>query len=201
MMFCPSRRSTTSVNVLTEFLNSSSNLWRSEVSTAFYFIAISCISLTTDLGLANESRQVLIDQQCNAIQSIVDSDDYHNYRRNQLNHHTRSLRDMLGPLLNEGCERAIAGREIGEVTVKAWELSVKMYTSCLTFQIFFPETCAKFTSAIMNSRDHPNENPNVLQTKQIRVKLVMTPIITLRDDRSTTIRVKNLLHSDVLLMA
>jgi len=157
--------------------------------------------LIVRLGLANEKRQVLIDQQCNAIQTIVDSGEFHEFRKNQLNRHTRSLRDMLGPLLNEGCERAVAGREIGEVAVKAWELSVKMYTSNLTFQIFFPETCTKFTSAIMNSRDHRNENPNMLQTKQIRVKLVITPIITLRDDRSTTIRVKNLLHSDVLLMS
>ncbi|KAG9245684.1 hypothetical protein BJ878DRAFT_479007 [Calycina marina] len=156
--------------------------------------------LTLGEGLANEARQVQINKQARAVQSIIESPEFKDFRRSRLSTYSRTLRDMLGPVLDVATERVSAGQELGKLTIKAFDLSMMMFSSFVTFQIFFPETCTKYTGAIMASRDHPNENPNVLQTKQIRVKLVITPVITLRDDRTTTIRVKNLLHANVLLM-
>jgi hypothetical protein len=107
---------------------------------------------------------------------------------------------MLGPLLNPGCVRAEAGRDLGALVIKAWELSVKMYTSHLTFQVYFPVTAAKFMAATMITKDRPGVDAMHLQIKQTRLKLVITPVITLRDDRGTTIKAKNLHLSTVLTM-
>jgi hypothetical protein len=130
---------------------------------------------------------------------LVESPNFGTYRQEQLKFHTKRLRDILGPLLNADCARAQAGKELGTIAVTAWDLSVKMYTSQLTFQIYFPETTAKFSAATMVARDSEVE-PLKLQIQQVRLKLVVTPVITMRDDRGTTIRAKNLHMSNVLTM-
>jgi hypothetical protein len=107
---------------------------------------------------------------------------------------------MLGPLLNDGSDRTAAGRDLGAIAIKAWELSVKMHTSYLTFQVYFPETASKFSASTMVAKDRRRVNPIILQTRQTRLKLVITPVITMRDDRGTTIKAKNLHLSSVLTM-
>ncbi|KAF4628284.1 hypothetical protein G7Y89_g9866 [Cudoniella acicularis] len=151
-------------------------------------------------GLANEARQGLVDQQARAVQSIISAGNYQAYRSTQLAYHTKRLRDMLGPMLNDNISRQAAGKDLGAIAVTAWELSVKMHTSHLTFQVYFPETAAKFMAATMVAKDQPHTDPMELQIRQTRLKLVITPVITMRDDRGTTIKAKNLHHSTVLTM-
>lgn len=142
----------------------------------------------------------MIDQQSKAVQSVVSSADYSKFRAKKLGEHTKRLRDMLGPLLNQNAVRSEAGGDLGAIAVTTWELSVKMNTSHLTFQIYFPETAAKFSAATMIAKDNSGVDPMSLQIKQNRLKLVITPVITMRDDRGTTIKAKSLHYSNVLLM-
>ena len=107
---------------------------------------------------------------------------------------------MLGPLLNNGSPRAEAGKDLGAIAIKAWELSVNMYSSHLSFQVYFPETSGKFNAATMIAKDQPRLDSMQLQIQQVRLKLVITPVITMRDDRGTTIKDKNLHKSTVLTM-
>ncbi|KAH8672656.1 hypothetical protein BGZ60DRAFT_429975 [Tricladium varicosporioides] len=151
-------------------------------------------------GLNNEARQELIDTQARACQSVLSSTSYQAYRANQLNNHTKRLRDILGPLLNDNVSLQAAGRDLGSIVVCAWELNCKMHCSHLTFQVYFPETASKFTAATMVAKDRPSTDPMQLQIRQTRLKLVITPVITMRDDRGTTIKAKNLHHSTVLTM-
>jgi len=102
--------------------------------------------------------------------------------------------------LNESAVRSEAGRDLGAISTKAWELSAKMWTSHLTFQIVFPETASKFLESAMRAKDQPDVEPMRLQVNQTRLKLVITPVVTMRDDRGTTIKVKNLHHASVLTM-
>jgi hypothetical protein len=67
-----------------------------------------------------------------------------------------------------------------------------MFTSHLTIHVYFPETATKFNAARMIGKDQPIADPVHLQTKQTRPNLVITPVITLRDDRGTTIKAKSL---------
>ena len=125
---------------------------------------------------------------------------YPKFRADQLSAHTKALRDMLGPLLDDGVVRASAGVALGAITVLAWELSCKMHSAGLTFQIYFPETNGKFSAATMKPKDMTNNDPVQLQIEQIRLKLVITPVITMRDDRGTTILAKAIHSATVLLM-
>ena len=134
------------------------------------------------------------------MQLIVRSANYQIYRASRLSFHTKRLRDMLGPLLNDGAARSQAGKDLGAIAVAAWELSVKMWTANISFQIYFPETAGKFSHANMVAKDQPNADSMQLQVQQTRLKLVITPVITLRDDRGLTILVKNLHQSHVLTM-
>ena len=151
-------------------------------------------------GLANNDRQELIDMQSKAVQSIVASNNYTAFRSHQLNLHSKKLRDMLGPMLNDGAPRGEAGKNLGALAVHAWELSVKMHTSHLSFQIYFPETAAKFSATTMMAKDRTSADPMQLQISQTRLKLVVTPVVTLRDDRGSTIKAKNLHPAWVLIM-
>jgi hypothetical protein len=152
------------------------------------------------VGLNNEARQQYIDEGSYAVQSVIAAKDYLSFRSTQLGVHTKALRDMLGPLLDEGAERKLAGVDLGGIVVHCWELSCKMYTARLTFQIYFPETNGKFTASTMNSKDLADVDPMKLQIEQVRLKLVITPVITMRDDRGVTIKAKAIHSADVLLM-
>lgn len=152
-----------------------------------------------NLGLANDARQKLIDRQVNAVQSVADSEEYLTFRTKELTRHTTDLRNMIGPLLNIDADRSLAGRDLGFLSVAAWELGVKMFTSHCQFQIYFPETAGKFNAATMVAKDSVTD-PLQLQICQTRLKLIITPVVTMRDDRGSSIKVKNLHHSTVLTM-
>lgn len=103
-------------------------------------------------------------------------------------------------MLNDSISREGPGKDLGAICFAAWDLSASMHTSHLTFQVFFPETASKFSAASMMAKDQPNMRPMDLQVRQTRLKLVITPVVTMRDDRGTTIKAKNLHHSTVLTM-
>ncbi len=134
------------------------------------------------------------------VQRIVTSPSYEGFRAEQVGAHSKRIRDMLGPLLNQGCDRNRAGNDLGIIIVQSWDTSVKMLTSHLSFQIYFPETAQKFNAATMTAKDQPKVDQIQLQLRQTRLKLVITPVVTMRDDRGTTIKAKNLHASSVLTM-
>lgn len=151
-------------------------------------------------GLHHDVRQSLTDRRAKAIQFAVSHPDWKKYRTAQTNEHLVKLRAHVGPMLNTHCNRAQAGQDLGPVILKAWEISERMNAAELTFQVSFPETATKFTASSMIAKDQPTVDPMTLQLRQTRLKLVITPVITMRDDRGNTIKAKNLHHSTVLTM-
>ena len=165
-------------------------------------LLISLFSSCTDImkGLLTEARQKLVDEEVEIIQRVVDSPTYQAFRTTQLEYHTKRLRDMVGPLLNNTASREDAGKDLGAITLRCWDLSVTMHTSHLTFQVYFPETIAKFQASTMSAKDQPLLDPMRLQIQQTRLKLVITPVVTMRDDRGTTVIPKDVHSASVLLM-
>ncbi|KAI9734188.1 MAG: hypothetical protein M1818_006605 [Claussenomyces sp. TS43310] len=152
-------------------------------------------------GLNPPERAEAVAMQTSAVQSIVSDDDFLAYRAHRLSQHTKELRGLLGPLLNKNVARADAGRDIGGMTVHAFDLSVRMHTSGWSFQFIFPECASKFGSTSMICRDSSiTDTPLDLQIRQARLKLVITPVVTMRDDRGLSIRVKQLHCANVLTM-
>jgi hypothetical protein len=106
---------------------------------------------------------------------------------------------MLGPLLDRGNSRTHSCAAITAIATTAWELSLKMHTSHLSFKIFFPETTSKFNAHTMIATNS-TEDPFKLQFNQTRLRLVVTPLVTLRDDRGRAILVKNIRMAGVILL-
>ncbi|KAF7862873.1 uncharacterized protein EAF02_010422 [Botrytis sinoallii] len=148
-----------------------------------------------------EKRQKLVAEQSAVVKSVVNSPDFAKFRNDSLTNHTKHLRDILGPLMNEGTSKSKAGTDLGAIIIASMDLCCRMWTAKLSFQVIFPELLGnKFTAGTMIAKDHPRDNPYQLQTKQKRLKLVMTPSITMRDDNSITIIAKSLHKASVLLM-
>ncbi|RDW74991.1 hypothetical protein BP6252_06133 [Coleophoma cylindrospora] len=153
----------------------------------------------SERGMTKERRQELLDQQLYAVREIVEGPGYRKYRNEQLEHHGKKLRKMLGGLLNNNVVRSSAGTDLGAIATFAWDLSAKMNTAHFTFVTAFFETTSKFSAATMTTKDTLSRDPMQLQLSGARLKLVITPNITIRDDRGASIKVKNLHKSNVLV--
>lgn len=157
------------------------------------------IQILTRIGLANDARQVLVEYQVAAFESMLASSNYETFRHTQLTDHTMRLREILRPMINLDSSLLQATQDIGTMVAAAWDLAVEMHTSHITFQIYFPDVSARFSAATMVAINS-DDNPNDLQTAQRLLKLVATPVVTVRDDRGTTIITKNL-HRAVVMLA
>jgi hypothetical protein len=160
-----------------------------------------CKASLSERGLANNVRQSIIDQQTKVIERIIQDPKFSIFREARLKEHAAKLRNMLGPLLSRNAARSDAGKDLGTLAATAWDNACALHTSHLTFQTVFPDTHTKFLSATMIARDKPDKDPHTLQLAQLRLKLVITPLTTMRNDRGTTIQAKELHKADVLTMA
>ncbi|KAK6610718.1 hypothetical protein H4I96_02316 [Botrytis cinerea] len=157
--------------------------------------------LTARPTASAEKRQKLVAEQSAVVKSVINAPEFARFRNDSLTNHTKHLRDILGPLMNEGTSKSKAGTDLGAIIIASMDLCCRMWTAKLSFQVIFPELLGnKFTAGTMIAKDHPRDNPYQLQTKQKRLKLVMTPSITMRDDNSITIIAKSLHKASVLLM-
>lgn len=160
-----------------------------------------CRKALTERGLANEVRQGIIDRYSKTVEEIATHERFEAFRTLRLGVHVTRLRDMVGPLLNLHTVRVDAGKELGVIVKMVWDLTVATYSSYLSLQVYYPETSQKFNAASMVAKDQAHADPMTLQLSQLRLKLVITPVVTMRDDRGTTIRAKNLHKASVLTMA
>ncbi|KAK3371591.1 hypothetical protein B0T24DRAFT_578910 [Lasiosphaeria ovina] len=148
-------------------------------------------------------RQALIDRQAELVQSMTVHAKWPSFRQYKVNDHFQKLKKMMGPLVCARPGRNMhqeAFYDLHSVTTSAWDLSAKLVLSRLTFNYVWNDTGAKFSDeshvAIENK-----ENPVILQIKQARIKLAVTPIITMRDDRGLAVMPKCLSKSEVLIMS
>jgi len=121
------------------------------------------------------------------------------FHRLAIDAHCKSLRSLTNSLVDEGVARDQCGKDLGAIVMNAWRLSVKMNTSRFSFQTYYPDTAGKFVAATMTAINDSNNDPMSLQVRQARMKLVITPGITRRDDTGTTI-IANHLHSATVLI-
>lgn len=110
---------------------------------------------------------------------------------------------MLAPILLEesdgGPNLEEADEALRNMIEKAWAISAKMFTSRSTFEFRFPEAGARFNTQTMVAVA-PNIDPHVLQAEHWRVQLVITPVITVRNDTGATISVASITNAHVICM-
>jgi hypothetical protein len=130
---------------------------------------------------------------------IISSERYEAYRESRIEYFARELETMLSPLMNQFANLGEAFKDLRSMVGKAWSLSAKTLTSRLAFEYRFPEAGSRFTMQSMIAVA-PNIDGFQLQAEHWRVQLVVTPVITVRNDNGNTLSVDVTNLAEVLLM-
>jgi hypothetical protein len=144
-------------------------------------------------------RQSIVDKTGQTIGAILKDPDFPAFRQRKESFHQQRLKTIVGPLMDLTASRHDAGFDLHNIASTAFQVSANMFQSRLNFQFVWNDTCSKFVAECHVAKD-TNLDPSTLQTKQWRLKLVITPGITLRDDRGLNLVPKRVLRSEVLVM-
>jgi hypothetical protein len=156
--------------------------------------------LTFFAGLDPIKRAKLTGIQVRTMRRIVKDEKYPAWRADALSEHSRSLRHIVGPLLDIGAERYFAGRAIGAIVVSAWDLSTLVFTSNFTFIFSYPKIGDRFIHPTLECVDPAvEETAGQLHLRQAKIKLVVTPSIIMRNDRNMAINAKQVTFGRVLI--
>ncbi|KAK3344117.1 hypothetical protein B0T25DRAFT_584941 [Lasiosphaeria hispida] len=158
--------------------------------------------LNTQEIYKTHERQKLLDRRAALVINMMDGHRWAAFRQFKVNDHYQKLRKVIGPLIPnppmvDG--RTDAFYDLFSITEMAWELSAKLWLSRLSFSYVWNDAGAKFS---MDSHTALNSDVEelVLQAKQHRVKLAVTPGITMRNDMGMNILPQQILKSGVLIM-
>lgn len=133
------------------------------------------------------------------VHSIVNSERYEHYRETRIEYFATELQRMLSPLMSRYSNFGEASNDLQSLVGKAWSLSAKTLASLMTFEYRFPEAGSRFSIQSMLAVA-PNIDGYILQTEHWRVQLVVTPVITVRNDNGSTLSVHVTNLAEVLLM-
>ncbi|KAJ3957049.1 hypothetical protein N0V92_006396 [Colletotrichum tropicale] len=147
--------------------------------------------------------QVCIDRVAAIVNSCINHERYDAYRSHRIEYFQAELREMLAPLMlpesEGGPNLDDADDALRDMIEKAWSISAKMFTSRCTFEFRFPDAGARFSTQTMVGVA-PNIDPHILQAEHWRVQLVVTPVITVRNDTGATISVASITRAHVICM-
>ncbi|OHE92632.1 hypothetical protein CORC01_12078 [Colletotrichum orchidophilum] len=147
--------------------------------------------------------QVCIDRLAAIVNSCINHERYDAYRNHRIEYFQAELREMLSPLLlpesEGGPDLERADEALRQMCEKAWSISAKMFTSRWTFEFRFPDTGVRFNTGTMVGIA-PNIGPQLLQAEHWRVQLVVTPVITVRNDTGASISVASITSAHVICM-
>ncbi|KAK0748545.1 hypothetical protein B0T21DRAFT_420581 [Apiosordaria backusii] len=145
-------------------------------------------------------RDVASKRLAELVKEIEASPQAASYRHRKIIDHNQVLRKMISPFI----KMAKANQEpilhdLFTVTQAAWELSSKLLKANCTFHYVFNDTGAKY-SADVHMAVETFLKPEDLALKNYRVKLSITPIVTMRSDANLTIKASQILKAKVLVM-
>lgn len=143
-------------------------------------------------------RQAIVDRKAALVSRILASTRAETFKATRKTSHMERLYHMVAPFVPVA-NRARALRDLNGIVAVAFDLSAKLWLSRMTFLFLFNDPATKFSPG---SQQAVIENDNQMEGKSIetwRVKLTVTPTVTLRDDREMTIRVKQILKAKVLV--
>ncbi|OIW27951.1 hypothetical protein CONLIGDRAFT_455863 [Coniochaeta ligniaria NRRL 30616] len=144
-------------------------------------------------------RQSIIDQISSTIGRMLADPSFNEYRARRISFHQQRLKTIVGPLMDPEASRTDAGFDLHAVASTALQVSALMFQSRLNFEFSWSLTCSKFSLDYHVPKEPPCD-PLMLQAKQYRIKLVVTPAILFRDDRGVSINPKRVLRSEVFVM-
>lgn len=164
-------------------------------------IVNACMIRLKETQLSQAERAATVATLTKRVIWITSQPDYNVYRIHKLSILTKGLRQLLGPILNVEAVREDAGHVISDLVTKAFDSAVKIHCSYWQFTASFPAAGSKFLAHSMRCRNLlPGDNESAVQNRQARLGLCISPIVTMRDDRGLSIRVKQILSADCLVV-
>lgn len=135
------------------------------------------------------------------IKHVVYSHEGEEFRERSVTKHVNMLSAILRPMRNCTTSDEAAEKTLRIIMNYAFTVTSKLWTSAMTVHYFFPETGSKYSNGQMRPMNHLEIPPEQLQYSQWRVMLVVSPTLSLRDDRNPdSLRTHELMKADVLVM-
>ncbi|TGJ80449.1 hypothetical protein E0Z10_g8319 [Xylaria hypoxylon] len=143
------------------------------------------IADTRDRPTHNRSRQRVIEDHAKLIRAIAMSKEVSEFRRRTVDRHASIISALLDPCRSQGTSVDTAQKSLRIMVAACWDISIKVWSSGKTLHYVFPECANKFSPGTMEALNghHMATSPEELVNSQCRVSLVVTPTMTLRDDR------------------
>ncbi|RYC64431.1 hypothetical protein CHU98_g1788 [Xylaria longipes] len=133
----------------------------------------------------NRNRQRVIEDHAKLIKAIAMSKEVSEFRKRTVDRHANIMSALLDPCRAQGTSVDVAHKSLRIMVAACWDISIKVWSSGKTLHYVFPECANKFSPGTMEALNghHMASSPEDLVTSQCRVSLVVTPTMTLRDDR------------------
>ncbi|KAI0865384.1 hypothetical protein F4860DRAFT_509924 [Xylaria cubensis] len=133
----------------------------------------------------NRNRQRVIEDHAKLIKAIAMSSEVSEFRKRTVDRHANIMSALLDPCRAQGTSVEIAHKSLRIMVAACWDISIKVWSSGKTLHYVFPECANKFSPGTMEALNghHMASSPEDLVASQCRVSLVVTPTMTLRDDR------------------
>ncbi|GAP85549.2 hypothetical protein SAMD00023353_1301950 [Rosellinia necatrix] len=161
------------------------------------------IADTRDRPIHSRSRQRVIEDHAKLIKAIAVSQSVGEFRRRTVDRHATLLSALLEPCRARGTPGDLAQKSLRIMVAACWDISLKVWSSGKTLHYVFPECANKFSPGTMEALNghHMADRLDRLVHSQCRVSLVVTPTMTLRDDRDAARMQCHAIHkAQVLLM-
>ncbi|KAI0415104.1 hypothetical protein F5X98DRAFT_377055 [Xylaria grammica] len=133
----------------------------------------------------SRNRQRVIEDHAKLIKAIAMSKEVGEFRRRTVDRHANIISALLDPCRARATPAEEAQKSLRVMVAACWDISIKVWSSGKTLHYVFPECANKFSPGTMEALNGHvmAATPEGLVTSQCRVSLVVTPTMTLRDDR------------------
>ncbi|KAI0116430.1 hypothetical protein GGR51DRAFT_574708 [Nemania sp. FL0031] len=151
----------------------------------------------------SRNRQRVIEDHAKLIRAIAMSKEVSEFRRRTVDRHANIMGALLEPCRAQGVSPDVAHKSLRIMVAACWDISIKVWSSGKTLHYVFPECANKFSPGTMEALNghHMASCPEDLVHSQCRISLVVTPTMTLRDDRDAARMQCHAIHkAQVLVM-
>lgn len=135
----------------------------------------------------SRNRQRVIEDHAKIIKAIASAKEVSEFRRRTVDRHANIMGALLDPVRSQSVSAEEAQKSLRIMVAACWDISIKVWSSGKTLHYVFPECAAKFSPGTMEplNAHHLGATPEELVASMCRVSLVVTPTMTLRDDRDS----------------
>jgi len=148
-----------------------------------------------------ESFGPVVARQTALIRRIMSATDYDTFRQRRLNTIVSEIRNVFAAVRAPSAnDETTISHGLNQLAEQAWRLGERMLSSGIGFHFYFPQIGHRFFVNTMLAVCPTNEEPAQIQTRGARISLVVTPVITARDDRERSLVVHSIALADVVCM-